>query len=233
MTPITQDLAPLASEATELLKALAHPERLMICCQLRDTEMSVGDIENHARHQAAAFVARTLEAARYRAGYDPQRNRSSSSTPCPTSRVFGRWSMRSAPSCSARRCQKPAASPPPQNSNPIAPAATAFSLARGLKQSHGVTDVQTRGHRFLRRSHLYNQLCGRRSGDKALRDRGFASGLRPGVWSHDNDLSGQTHQFCAPEWADLRMDHRHPCPCRPFDRCALYPRTTRRQNRDW
>ncbi|MEE2929832.1 MAG: metalloregulator ArsR/SmtB family transcription factor [Pseudomonadota bacterium] len=45
MTPITQDLAPLASEATELLKALAHPERLMICCQLRDTELSVGDIE--------------------------------------------------------------------------------------------------------------------------------------------------------------------------------------------
>jgi len=45
VTPITQDLAPLASEATELLKALAHPERLMICCQLRDTEMSVGDIE--------------------------------------------------------------------------------------------------------------------------------------------------------------------------------------------
>lgn len=45
MTPMSVDLAPLASEATELLKALAHPERLMICCQLRDTELSVGDIE--------------------------------------------------------------------------------------------------------------------------------------------------------------------------------------------
>ena len=45
MTPISKDLAPLANEATELLKALAHPERLIICCQLRDTEMSVGDIE--------------------------------------------------------------------------------------------------------------------------------------------------------------------------------------------
>lgn len=45
MTPLSTDLAPLASEATELLKALAHPERLMICCQLRDQEMSVGDIE--------------------------------------------------------------------------------------------------------------------------------------------------------------------------------------------
>ena len=45
MTPLSKDLAPLAAEATELLKALAHPERLIICCQLRDTEMSVGDIE--------------------------------------------------------------------------------------------------------------------------------------------------------------------------------------------
>ena len=46
MTPLSKDVAPLASEATELLKALAHPERLIICCQLRDTEMSVGDIES-------------------------------------------------------------------------------------------------------------------------------------------------------------------------------------------
>lgn len=45
MTPLSEDLAPLANEATELLKALSHPERLIICCQLRDTEMSVGDIE--------------------------------------------------------------------------------------------------------------------------------------------------------------------------------------------
>ncbi|MBO6688810.1 MAG: winged helix-turn-helix transcriptional regulator [Henriciella sp.] len=45
MTPLSKDVAPLANEATELLKALAHPERLIICCQLRDTEMSVGDIE--------------------------------------------------------------------------------------------------------------------------------------------------------------------------------------------
>jgi DNA-binding transcriptional ArsR family regulator len=45
MTPLSKDLAPLASEATELLKALSHPERLIICCQLRDTELSVGDIE--------------------------------------------------------------------------------------------------------------------------------------------------------------------------------------------
>jgi DNA-binding transcriptional ArsR family regulator len=34
-----------ACEASELLKALAHPARLTICCQLRDTEMSVSDLE--------------------------------------------------------------------------------------------------------------------------------------------------------------------------------------------
>ncbi|MEL6323599.1 MAG: metalloregulator ArsR/SmtB family transcription factor [Pseudomonadota bacterium] len=46
MTPDSLDLNPVAEEATELLKALAHPARLMICCQLRDREMSVGDIES-------------------------------------------------------------------------------------------------------------------------------------------------------------------------------------------
>jgi DNA-binding transcriptional ArsR family regulator len=45
MIPDTSSLKPLADEATSLLKALAHPLRLTICCQLRDTEMSVGDIE--------------------------------------------------------------------------------------------------------------------------------------------------------------------------------------------
>jgi DNA-binding transcriptional ArsR family regulator len=45
MTPDTANLAPLADETTALLKALAHPARLMICCQLKDREMSVGDME--------------------------------------------------------------------------------------------------------------------------------------------------------------------------------------------
>lgn len=45
MTPDTSSLKPIADEATALLKALAHPVRLTICCQLRDNEMSVGDIE--------------------------------------------------------------------------------------------------------------------------------------------------------------------------------------------
>lgn len=39
------DFMPKAEEATRLMKALAHPERLMICCQLRAGEMSVGEIE--------------------------------------------------------------------------------------------------------------------------------------------------------------------------------------------
>ena len=39
------DMMPQAEEATRLMKALAHPERLMICCQLREGELSVGEIE--------------------------------------------------------------------------------------------------------------------------------------------------------------------------------------------
>ena len=45
MTPDSRNLEPLAEQTTDLLKALAHPVRLMVCCQLRDKEMSVGDIE--------------------------------------------------------------------------------------------------------------------------------------------------------------------------------------------
>ena len=45
MTPDTEQMMPMAEEATRLIKALAHPERLMICCQLKAGEMSVGEIE--------------------------------------------------------------------------------------------------------------------------------------------------------------------------------------------
>lgn len=45
MSPDTQRMRPMALEATRLIKALAHPERLMICCQLRDGELSVARIE--------------------------------------------------------------------------------------------------------------------------------------------------------------------------------------------
>ena len=40
-----QTMKPLADEATTLLKALSHPARLMICCQLRHGEMAVGELE--------------------------------------------------------------------------------------------------------------------------------------------------------------------------------------------
>lgn len=45
MTPSLKDMQALAEETTALLKALAHPARLMICCQLREAELSVGEIE--------------------------------------------------------------------------------------------------------------------------------------------------------------------------------------------
>ena len=41
----SRKMEPLAREATALLKALSHPDRLMICCQLRGGEMSVGELE--------------------------------------------------------------------------------------------------------------------------------------------------------------------------------------------
>ena len=45
VSPRTEALHPMLPEATRLLKALSHPARLLICCQLRDREMSVGSIE--------------------------------------------------------------------------------------------------------------------------------------------------------------------------------------------
>lgn len=45
MAPDTEQMLPLAREATRLIKALAHAERLIVCCQLRDGELSVGQIE--------------------------------------------------------------------------------------------------------------------------------------------------------------------------------------------
>ena len=46
MTQTLETMEPLADEAAGLLKALSHPARLMICCQLRDREMSVSEIES-------------------------------------------------------------------------------------------------------------------------------------------------------------------------------------------
>ena len=38
-------MEPKLKVATRLLKSLSHPDRLMICCQLRGGEMSVGEME--------------------------------------------------------------------------------------------------------------------------------------------------------------------------------------------
>lgn len=45
VSQLAQSLQPMANDATALLKALAHPARLMICCQLKAGEMAVGEIE--------------------------------------------------------------------------------------------------------------------------------------------------------------------------------------------
>lgn len=45
LKPDASRLEPLAMQAAELLKALSHPARLMIVCQLKEGEMSVGEIE--------------------------------------------------------------------------------------------------------------------------------------------------------------------------------------------
>lgn len=63
MTPDSRDLQPLLEETTGLLKALSHPARLLICCQLRDGEMSVGDIET-TLHIKQPILSRELSKLR-------------------------------------------------------------------------------------------------------------------------------------------------------------------------
>lgn len=46
MSETFDDIDPMAEEATVLLKALAHPLRLSICCKLREGEISVGEMES-------------------------------------------------------------------------------------------------------------------------------------------------------------------------------------------
>lgn len=40
------DMQAAASRACELMKVLANPDRLLICCQLSQREMCVGDLES-------------------------------------------------------------------------------------------------------------------------------------------------------------------------------------------
>ncbi|OCA64204.1 transcriptional regulator [Aeromonas piscicola] len=44
-----------ASEAAALLKALAHPERLLVLCQLLDGEKGVGELLAHSKLGQSAF----------------------------------------------------------------------------------------------------------------------------------------------------------------------------------
>ncbi|MEO0437727.1 MAG: metalloregulator ArsR/SmtB family transcription factor [Pseudomonadota bacterium] len=45
MSPDAALISECSEQAVRLLKALAHPARLLICAQLRDREMSVGAME--------------------------------------------------------------------------------------------------------------------------------------------------------------------------------------------
>lgn len=45
MNLLLRGLQPRAADASELLKSLAHPYRLLICCQLLDGPLEVGQLE--------------------------------------------------------------------------------------------------------------------------------------------------------------------------------------------
>ncbi|MEM6583367.1 MAG: metalloregulator ArsR/SmtB family transcription factor [Pseudomonadota bacterium] len=86
MTPDTKQIAQVAEDATALLKTLAHPARLTICCQLQSEEMSVSAIESRlgikqpslsrelARLREGGFVEtrRESKVIYYRLTDDPQ-----------------------------------------------------------------------------------------------------------------------------------------------------------------
>lgn len=50
-----QQLKNKATDAASLLKALAHPERLMILCQLINTELNVGELCAQSQLSQSAF----------------------------------------------------------------------------------------------------------------------------------------------------------------------------------
>lgn len=54
-----------ASEAAALLKALAHPERLMVLCQLIDGEKGVGELLAHSQLGQSAFSQQLSVLKRY------------------------------------------------------------------------------------------------------------------------------------------------------------------------
>lgn len=52
---IKTELQNSATQAAGLLKSLAHPERLMILCQLVNNELNVGELLKHTALSQSAF----------------------------------------------------------------------------------------------------------------------------------------------------------------------------------
>lgn len=52
---LSEHIRPHAEEAARLLKALAHPERLMILCHLIDGEQSAGELWRRSTLSQSAF----------------------------------------------------------------------------------------------------------------------------------------------------------------------------------
>ncbi len=58
MSYTAKDVAAMkgnATEAADLLKVMAHPERLMVLCQLTQGEVGVGELQKHTVLSQSAF----------------------------------------------------------------------------------------------------------------------------------------------------------------------------------
>lgn len=50
-----QEMQPKATEMSELLKTMAHPERLMVLCQLTNGELGAGKLQENSSLSQSAF----------------------------------------------------------------------------------------------------------------------------------------------------------------------------------
>lgn len=58
MSPMSVDVDTMrrnADEVAELLRIMAHPERLMVLCQLTQGEVGVGELAQHSELSQSAF----------------------------------------------------------------------------------------------------------------------------------------------------------------------------------
>ncbi|GDY26921.1 MULTISPECIES: ArsR/SmtB family transcription factor [unclassified Agarivorans] len=53
--PARNELHEQASMVSEYLKTIAHPDRLVVLCLLREGEMSVGELRQHSQNSQSAF----------------------------------------------------------------------------------------------------------------------------------------------------------------------------------